>query len=67
MKYRNPIRLARIQKTNSFKIDQRYFFQVQCSWRFALLNLGLDLIDARNSKFATESNPPFEPFNPKGH
>ncbi len=67
MKYRNAPRLACIKKTNSFEIDECHFLQVQRSWRFTLLNFSFDLIQARNSKLAAESNPPFEPLNPQRH
>lgn len=67
MKDRNALRLACVQKTNPFEIDECYFLQVQSYWRFTLLNFGSDFIQARNSKFAAESNPPFEPLNPQRH
>src|SRR5579864_9069952 len=60
---RDPLRLTRIEKTDTFEIDKIQFLQIQNDRRFAVLSLGLDLIQMRDSKFAAEPNPSFESFN----
>src|ERR1700730_1886455 len=64
---RDPLRLTRIEKTNSFEIYKVQFLQIQNDWRFAALDFGLHLIQMPESQFAAEPNPPFEPFYPQRH
>jgi hypothetical protein len=64
---RDPLRLTRIEKTNSFEIYKVQFFQIQNDWRFAALDFGLHLIQIPESQFAAEPNPSLGSFNPQRH
>src|SRR5580704_10307584 len=64
---RHPLRLTRIEKTNTFEIYKVQFLQIENDWRFAALDFGLHLNQIPESQFAAEPNPPFEPFNPQRH
>jgi hypothetical protein len=64
---RDPLRLTRIEKTNSFEIYKVQFLQIQNDWRFAALDFGFDLIQVPNSKLAAEPKSPLDPFNPQRH
>jgi len=64
---RDPLRLTRIEKTDTFEIDKIQFLQIQNDWRLAVLDFGFDLIQVPKSKFAAEPNPPLGSFNPQRH
>src|SRR5271165_3824776 len=64
---RDALRLTRIEKTNTFEIDEIQFLQIQNDWRLAALDFGFDLIQVLKSKFSAEPNTPFNPFNPQRH
>jgi len=64
---RDPLRLTRIEKTDTFEIDKIQFLQIQNDWRFAVLDFGLHLIQMPESQFAAEPNPSFGSFNPQRH
>ena len=67
MQDRDPLRLTRIEKANTFEIDKIQFLQIQNDWRFAALDFGLHLIHIPGSQFATQPNPSFGSFNPQRH
>ncbi len=67
MQDRNPLRFTRIEKTNTFEIDEIQFLQVQNDWRFAAVDFGFDLIQLPNAKFTAEPQSPLDPFNPQRH
>ena len=64
---RDARRLTRVEKTNTFEIDEIQFLQIQNDWRFAARDFRFDLIQVLNSKFADEPNPAFDLFNPQRH
>src|SRR5713226_4475309 len=64
---RDPLRLTRIEKANSFEIYKVQFLQIQNDWRLAVLDFGFDLIQLPNAKFTAEPNSPLDPFNPQRH
>jgi hypothetical protein len=64
---RDPLRLTRIEKTDTFEIDKIQFLQIQNDWRFAVLDFGFDLIQLPNAKLTAEPKSPLDPFNPQRH
>src|SRR5438132_11430279 len=64
---RDPLRLTRIEKTNSFEIYTVQFLQIQNDWRLAVLDFGFDLIQLPNAKFTAEAKSPWDPFNRQRH
>jgi hypothetical protein len=67
VKDRDARHLTRIEKTNTFEIDEIQFLQIQNDRRLAALDFGFDFIQLPDPKFAAEPNAPLNPFNSQRH